>query len=218
MIAHGIVVNGDVLPGTERVIRDSDAWWEAGALGTRPRGGRKASWLVLHWTGGRPRTGPLAGPKVVRAMKARKRKDGSPMDVGIHFVVSFDGIIWQTADLGIGTVHVGHRAINAGSVGVECCWPGTAKQAAKLGVELSGWGTEVGTARGQRVHCMRPSAELVDAVRWLYDALTMASHHALEIPRKRGRVDRHGVMEHCDVPGGTKVDAAGLLVAALGVR
>ena len=211
---RGILVNGDVLPGTERAMRDPDAWWQAGERGTRLRGGLPADRLVGHWTAGHPRTGPTAGPRVVAAMRSRKRPDGSPLDVGIHFVLGWDGLIWQTADLGIATTHVGHRAINRRSVGVECCWPGTVTQAERLGVEVEH--AAVGIARGQRVRCLAPSAELLDAWRWLWDALTQARHPAIAIPRQRGSLERGGAMEHCDVPG-TKVDAAGLLVGALGL-
>lgn len=213
-IERGILVNGAVLPGTERVIRDPAAWWTAGERGTRPRGGRRADRLVGHWTGGHPRSGPTAGPRVVAAMRARKRPDGSPLDVGVHFVIGWDGLIWQTADLGAATVHVGHRAVNRRSVGVECCWPGTVTQAERLGVDVEH--VAPGQARGQRIRCMAPSPEMLDAWRWLYDALTRAQHPALAIPRQRGSMERPGAMEHADVPG-TKVDAAGLLVGALGL-
>lgn len=206
------MVHGDVLPDTERVIRDPVAWWQPGERGTRPRGGHRADRLVGHWTGGHPRTGPTAGPRVVAAMRARKRPDGSPLDVGIHFVLGWDGLVWQTADLGTATVHAGCRAINRRSVGVECCWPGTVTQAERLGVDVEH--AVVGHARGQRVRCMAPSPELLDAWRWLYDALTRAQHPVLAIPRQRGGMERPGAMEHADVPG-TKVDAAGLLVDAL---
>lgn len=214
-IERGILINGTVLPDTDRVIRDPAAWWQPGERGTHPRQGHRIDRLVGHWTGGHPRTGPLAGPKVVATMKARKRDDGSPMDVGIHFVVSWDGLIWQTCDLGACTTHVGHRQINRRSVGVETCWPGTVTQATRLGVEVESVAT--GRARGVPVKCLPPSAELLDAWRWLYDALTRAQHPALTLPRQRGSVDRPGVLEHCDVPGTTKVDAGGLLLAALGL-
>ncbi len=214
-IERGIIINGDVLPGTERVIRDPAAWWQAGDLGTHKRGGHRIDRLVGHWTAGNPRTGPTAGPKVVAAMRARKRPDGTAMDVGIHFVIAWDGLIWQAADLGWATTHVGHRAINRRSVGVECCWPGTVRQAERLGVEVEHAVT--GTARGQRIQCLAPSAEILDTWRWLWDALTRAQHPALAIPRQRGSMERAGAMEHCDVAGGTKADAAGLLVGALGL-
>ena len=210
-----ITIGDHAVPGTDRVIQEPGAWWAPGDLGTRPRGGYVADRLVGHWTAGHHRTGPTAGPKVVRAMKSRKRPDGSPMDVGIHFVISWDGLIWQTADLAWGTVHVGSRPINARSIGVECAWCGSTKQAERLGIEVD---PVLGVARGQRVRAQRPSDDLLAAWKWLGEALASIDHPAVRIPRKRGGMDRPGVLEHCDVTGTTKVDAAGLLVGALGWR
>lgn len=215
-IEHGIIIGSDSLPGTERVVRDSRAWWAHGEVGTRPRQGNRIDRMVGHWTAGHPRTGPTAGVRVVQSMKSRKRPDGSRMDVGIHFVISWDGIIWQTCDLAQGTVHVGSRTMNARSVGIECCWPGTITQARKLGVEVDG--VVIGQAHGQRVRCLLPSDELLDAWQWLADALTAAKHPLLALPMKRGSMSTAGILEHCDVTPTTKVDAAGLLVGALGLR
>jgi hypothetical protein len=215
-VEHGILIGSDVLPGTERVVRDSDAWWQHGEVGTRPRQGHRVDRLVGHWTAGHPRTGPTAGPRVVRAMKARKRPDGSRMDVGIHCVISWDGIIWQTADLAQGTVHVGNRTMNARSIGVECCWPGTVEQARKLGVEVEH--VAIGQAHGKRIRCLPPSDELLAAWAWLARALTDARHPLMALPMKRGSMSAAGVLEHCDVTPTTKIDAAGLLVDALGLR
>jgi hypothetical protein len=215
MLERGIVVNGQVLAQTDRVMREADAWWRNGERGTMPRGGLVADRLVGHWTAGNPRTGPTSGRRVVSAMKARKKPNGDPLQVAIHFVIGWDGLIWQTADLGIATVHVGNRRINACSVGVECCWPGTVENAKRLGCEVES--VTIGQARGVRVRCMTPSPELLEAWRWLSDALVAAHHPAVIIPRQKGTMTRPGVMEHCDVVGTTKVDAAGLLIAAAGV-
>lgn len=214
-VDRGILIGADVLPGTERVIRDSTAWWDAGDNGTRPRKGHRADRLLGHWTAGHARTGPTAGPKVVRAMKARERADGSPLDVGIHFVISWDGLIWQTCDLALATTHVGHRPTILTSIGVECCWPGTMTQARKLG--LPDPIPVMGSARGGAVKACAPSDDLIEAWRWLATALTSADHPALAIPRARGSATKPGILEHMDVPGSTKIDAAGLLVGALGL-
>lgn len=217
MTERGITIGSDVLPGTERVIRDPAAWWAAGELGTRARKGHRASLLVGHWTAGHAHTGPRAGETVVRRMRARKREDGSQLDVGVHFVISWDGLIWQTADLALATTHVGHRPTILASVGVECCWPGTMTQAERLGMPYA---TPVrGVARGAAVKAYPPSDELLEAWRWLAGALISARHPLLAIERQRGAVVpmRPGVIEHCDVPGTSKVDAAGLLVGALGL-
>lgn len=213
---RGILIGDAVMPGTEFVIRQPAAWWNDGERGTRLRGGVKADQLVGHWTAGHPRTGPLAGPKVVHAMKARKRPDGTALDVAIHFVISWDGLIWQTANLAIATTHVGSRRINSRSIGVECCWPGTIEQARKLGVEVDG--VVIGEARGRRVRCLPPSPELVEAWGWLANAIVRIKHPAVAVPRQKGTMDRAGILEHCDVAGTTKVDAAGILRSIAGVR
>jgi hypothetical protein len=88
---------------------------------------------VWHWTAGGTRTGADAATRVVRAMKARTKPDGSPLSVGIHFVVSWDGIVTQSADLSTGTHHAGN--MNDGSIGVELTWPGTEGQARALRVD-----------------------------------------------------------------------------------
>src|SRR5690606_30991535 len=84
--------------------------------------------LVGHWTGGEATTRRYDddGPHVVRGMRARKRRDGSPLNVGIHFVIGAcdpeDEIapVWQTADPGeCATVHLGKGWLNARSIGVE---------------------------------------------------------------------------------------------------
>ncbi len=214
MIERGIIVGDTVLPGTERVIRDSDAWW-ANPPDVYPRKGYRIDRIVGHWTGGHARTGPNAGRKLYQAMAMRKREDGSPMDVSIHFGIAFDGLIFQMANLDDACIHVA-RKINLRSVGVECMWPGTMRQAARLGMPAAH--AVVGHARGQRVECYPPSDELLEAWRWLVCALTHAQHPLLAIPYQRGGMERPGVMEHMDVPGSTKVDAAGLLVGAIGWR
>jgi hypothetical protein len=214
-VAQGIVVDGTVLPGTGRVTRDSKAWWAPGNVGCRPRKGHVASLLVGHWTAGNPLTGPGTGAKVVRSMKARLSKDKSrPLDVGVHFVIGWDGLVWQTCDLALATTHVGYRPVILRSVGVETCWPGSMKQAKALGVA----GKEViGRARGARVRCLEPSPELLAAWTWLAETLAGAQHPALAIPRRLAKTTKEaGALEHRDMPATTKVDAAGLLVGALG--
>jgi len=218
MIEHGIVIDGVVLPGTEWCLRDSEAWWSWDTPADRPdlrsRSGKPATLLVGHWTAGHPRTGPTAGPRVVRAMRARLREDGTPMSVSIHFVIGWDGLVWQTCDLATATVHVG-RQINERSIGVECCWPGTQQQAHRLGVE----GTfEERRVRGRSVRCLRPSDELVASWVRLARALTVAGvvPGKLEIPRVTARTTMPiaGAGEHQHAPT-TKVDAAGYLLDAL---
>lgn len=224
MTSRGIVVGGRVLEGTERVLRDPAAEWRRGK-DTRPR-----QWpitaLVGHWTGGHHRTGPGAGRAVWKAMDSRKNADGSDMSVSVHFVVSWDGLIWQTLDLAEAAIHVGDRNINARSIGVECCWAGTAKQAARLGaVDVF---VERRIVNCSSISCIRPSDEIIDAWRWLCEVLTSPSAKSLgiDIPRTCAPMGRQfsrpemrafrGVCEHFHVTGTTKVDAAGYLVEALG--
>lgn len=220
MIEHGIVVRGVVQPGTERVIRDSEAWWSAGRE-TRPR--RWPVDLVCgHWTAGNCRTGPTAGRLLWRAMEARRGADGvRDLSVSIHHSISWDGLIWQHLDHEHAAVHVGHRPTIARSIGIECMWPGTAKQAARLGAEGD---VVVRRWDGARVRCMQPSDEMLEAWRWLVDALSRIH----EIPRVAAPSDRRltlpelarhrGVLEHASLPGTRKVDACGLLIEATGYR
>lgn len=222
-VERGIVCRGQVIPGTERVIRDSAAWWTRGRE-TRPR-----RWpidlLVGHWTAGRPRAGPSSGLAVWRAMEGRTGDGGRDLSVSVHLIVGWDGLIWQTLDLAEAAVHVGHRPTIARSIGVETCWPGTASQAARLGADGIAEARRVG---GQRVRCMRPSDELLEAWRWLGETLAgpAARAHGIEIPRRAAPADRRltaaelaahrGACEHLHIPGTTKVDAGGYLVEALG--
>lgn len=224
-VTRGLIYGGVVLPDTEWVLRDSSAWWAPGQRGTREREAAPTA-LVGHWTAGPPREGPTAGPKVARAMQARQRADGTPLDVGIHLVIGWDGLVWQTADLAIATVHVGQRGLIRRSIGVECAWPGTMTQAARLGAQSIARPRRVEVC-GSRVLTMEPSPELLAS--WVRLAETLAA--VMPIPRQvpAGRdgglmLDRmtaaqartwRGAMEHLHVPSSTKVDAGGYLVGAL---
>jgi hypothetical protein len=217
MTEQGILWRGAIVPGTGWVLREPGAWWQPGERGTRPRSGAP-SLLVGHWTAGRPHEGPGTAQRVVRAMRARVRDDGSPLDVGIGFVIGWDGLVYQTADLDTATVHVGSADWNARSVGVECCWPGSVAQAARLGVQCREVRARVA---GTVVRAMEPSLELVAS--WVRLAETLAA--LLSIPRRvPGHTDRMtaramrqwtGAAEHLHARGSTKVDAAGLLCGAL---
>ncbi|GAB5541399.1 MAG: hypothetical protein SangKO_011590 [Sandaracinaceae bacterium] len=111
---RGLLIAGEVIPGTDWVRRDPRYWWTSGR-GTRPRA-RVVDLLVGHWTAGEAGTrdpdgaAPLTeydddGPRVVRVMRSRKR-NGRPLNVGIHFVIGACdpsesyAPIWQTADPG----------------------------------------------------------------------------------------------------------------------
>lgn len=221
----GIVIAGAVVPGTDFVKRDPEAWWADGEHGTRPRSG-PASILVGHWTAGHPRTGDDAAKKVVHAMKSR-RKNGHPLEVGIHFVIGWDGGVFQTADLGVATVHVGEGPVIARSIGVETCWPGTVKQAQAL--HLPTEPSQKVRVAGGPVRALLPSAALLGA--WVKLADALAAIPRLAIPKKvparpdglvlrdRFTVSQQaawkGAQEHLHIRTTTKVDAGGFLMQAL---
>lgn len=222
MSERGLLVVGELVPGTDWIRRDPSAWWAPQMRGTRKRA-PVTDLLVGHWTAGYPRTTD-AGPKVVRSMRARER-DGRPLNVGIHFVIGWDGQVWQTADPGrVATVHVGRGEINARSIGVECCWPGTVRQARRLGVEGPG---ERARLPAGPVDVLLPSADLIGAWCRLADTLAgLDGRGGVRIPRQvpeplTGRLSVaqsrrwQGALEHLSVPGTTKIDAAGLLLGAL---
>lgn len=224
-IAHGIVVGGIVIPGTDRVIRDSCAWWTEGRE-TRPRDGRPVDMLIGHWTAGPARVGPAAGKRLFDAMEARENKDGEDLSVSVQLSISWDGLIWQHADLETGCVHVGARPIIRRSVGVECMWPGTTAQAARLGVAGASVRRPID---GVTASCLAPSDALLESWRWLADTLTGPDAGALglRIPRRTlglrrtlGELTRSpgGVGEHATLPRGApvKIDACGLLMDATG--
>lgn len=228
MIEHGIVIGGRILPGTERVIRDSAAWWTEGRE-TRPRAGARVDMLIGHWTAGPARTGPGAGGHLFRAMEARKGAEGRDLSVSVQLSISWDGLIWQHADLTVGCVHVGARPIIRRSVGVECMWPGTASKAARLGVEGD---AVVRTIDGRRARLLAPSDDLLAAWRWLTDRLTSPEAAALgvHIPRRTlglrrtlpwlaacgGGVGEHATLPRASNPRHVKIDACGLLMDACG--
>jgi hypothetical protein len=205
MTERGIIIGGNVLPGTDRVIRDSTAWWASVSWGTRPRKGHRVTEGCLHWTTSAPSTGPDAGRIAVRNTRARKNKKGGPLEVAVHFFV-FPDAIFQTCDLADAAVHIGHRPTILRSVGIEIDYPGTHAQAKKLGIPHE---VTRGVAKGLPVKAMVPPAESVANLRWLVDALCSAQHPLLTIPRKRARLTEPGWVEHADAPG-TKVDCAGV--------
>jgi len=223
-VERGIVYGGRVLPGTDFVLREPGAWWRAGERGTfRMR--QPVRRCVWHWTAGGTRTGADAATRVVRAMKARTKPDGSPLSVGIHFVVSWDGIVTQSADLSTGTHHAGN--MNDGSIGVELTWPGTEGQARALRVD-GGHILPRRTAQG-RIDVLAPSDALLDAALRLADALSPLDGHAqIAIPRvTRATTARMttaqariyaGHCEHIHAPGSRKIDCAGVICDALAAR
>lgn len=227
----GLLVAGEVVPGTEWVRRDPDAWWSPGERGTRKRA-KVVDLLCGHWTGGEATTRSYDddGPAVVRGMKARRRADGSPLNVGIAFVIGACGAeddfapVWQTADPGrIATVHVGRGDVNARSIGVEVVSAGMpgkfdVRDRPRARVELLGKVRDVLRFYPGQV---RTWARLAGAL------ASLEGHAGIAIPRRvpgflggRRMALRElrrwsGVIEHLHVPGTTKTDAAGMLCHAL---
>ena len=227
MIERGLLVGGEIVAGTEWVLRDPACWWPPGHHSTRPRAPDQVTDLLVgHWTAGHISHEDEAGPRTYRAMLARRstRRPGQPLDVAVQLVIGWGGSVWQLADLTTACVHVGDRGVIARSIGVECRWPGTRRQAEHLGID-GAWATvRVG---GQRLEVMLPSAELLAS--WVRVAEVIAElrgQHGIAVPRRvpAGATKRWtsaeqrawaGAQEHAHVPGSTKIDAAGLLIGAL---
>lgn len=223
-IERGIVIAGQVLPGTERCIRDPRAWWREPSTDIYPRPrGQVIDSVCGHWTAGPARTGPDAGLKLWQAMDGRRKDSNGDgmltaedelMDVSVHLGASWDGGIWQFADLSSATIGAG-RKINLRAVHVECMWPGTQSLARRL--KMPAAPPILGTARGRRVRVYPPSEAMLGAWRWIVQVLTSADHSLLAIPMRRGGDRTSGILEHCDVKVGRKVDAGGVLVGAVGL-
>lgn len=134
-IERGLLVNGEVIPNTEYIIRDSDAWWDIDVPSHRHDLEKRADvvdLLVGHWTAGTAGTADTEddGVKVWRAMRARKsRKNNRSLRVSVGIIVSADddpddknaeASVWQCMDIGkLAGIHVGKAMINKRSVGVE---------------------------------------------------------------------------------------------------
>ena len=221
---RGIIHGGRVLsPRFDRVMRDPAAMWSKGRE-TRPRK-LPVDLHISHWTAGHCREGLDAGARLFRAMESRKGDAGNDLTVSINFSVSWDGLIFQHLDLRTcAAVHVGRRDVYERSLGTEFMWPGASKQARRLGIahapELRTWGA-------QRIECMPPSPAMLEAARWLFDALCdlgdetdgevcipriAASRERLSVREMR---DFKGFAEHGSMPGSTKVDCAGYMLDAL---
>lgn len=229
--ARGFVFDGRVLdvPGSERVIRDRLAWWDPEVATDRADLRRRHGPARVkggHWTGGHCRTGMESARRVVDAMKARRKDDDGDgvvdaddplMDVSVGFVNSWDGLVFQTCDLRWATVHIG-GGLNPVSIGTENTWPGTARQARRLGIAGR---TERRRFGDRRIETLVPSPEMI---RSYVDLCTMlsspemraATRGAIALERvlaTRAR-PRRGHLEHYQAPS-AKSDAADYLNDAL---
>jgi hypothetical protein len=138
IIEHGIAVGGQIVQGTERVIRDltlSDdarlrgrmrAYWGPGEFGTMARA-PVMDGAIGHWTGGEAGAKSYEddGPWAVSGTKLRKAKSGGPLKAAYHFVIgacapdATTTTIWQSCDLTQACVHVGLRSVYRRMVGIE---------------------------------------------------------------------------------------------------
>jgi hypothetical protein len=221
-LPRGIIHGGRVLSTRfDRVLRDPAAMWAKGRE-TRPRK-LPVDLHVSHWTAGPAREGLDAGRRLFDAMEARKGQDGErDLTVSVNFSVSWDGLIFQHLDLRTcAAVHVGRRDVIERSIGTEFSWPGLSKLALKLGYEHT---PELRTWGSRRVECMPPSAAMLEAARWLFDALASLGEETdgevciprIAAPRERLSVREmrafRGFAEHGSMPGSTKVDAMGYML------
>lgn len=247
-----LVLDGKEVPGTDWV-RDGRAiklrlpppsaydpppiphdrcWWEPNEHGAKPRM-ELPTVLVGHWTAGEAGTATADddGPVVVSVMKRRPgiRDLTRRLRVSVHFVIGFDGTVWQTADpVTTSAIHVGDGKMNSRSVGVEVVnkggppnLPGRSRPVIKLPL--------LGRER-------RMLAFAIEQIRsWVLLAETLADH--LPIPRQVPvdaaglgvRTTRltltesrawKGALEHYHVPlpppaRASKWDAGGQLVRTL---
>lgn len=216
-ISRGLLLDGDIVPGTDFVVRDSEAWWSVRTdpNDMRRRQGTRVDTHVAHWSAGHCLTGPDALRRLYRNIEARRKADKTDMSVSCGFGITWDGQVGQYCDLAEASIHVGDRRTYRRSAGTEVTWPGTVEWAEKLGIDP---GTPVwGEARGRRVLCMAPNTDVLDAWRQLADALARIVHPFVGIPRQVVRTPGPGFCEHRDVPSPKgKIDACGLLVNALG--
>ena len=229
-VERGLVIAGRVIPGTEWCLRDDTAWIGIGERGTRQRAAT-VDVLVGHWTAGEGGVHSYDddGPRVYRAMRSRKRADGSPMDVGVHFVIGAcpddaeHAQVWQLADPGlVACVHVGDRGINRRSIGVEVVSAGLpgpldVRHRPRVTVPLLG--------RVRTVLAFYPG-QLRSWVRLAETLAALDGQGGIAIPRQvpshgaSARLSRvaarrwAGALEHLHVSD-RKIDAAGLLVGAL---
>lgn len=214
-----IIYNGSLIKTAPPVTQYSSAWaprsatsaWMSRATDPRDilsRGGATITTAVGHWSAGPIREGEAAATQCVSAMRARKRKDGSDMSVSAHFMVGWDGLVWQLCDIADATIHTGSRKINRTSVGIETAWPGTKEQALRIAAAIKRNGRKPHPAYygptivRNGVELLAPSEALVAGFVRLVGALKTVLGRELEC------------IEHCDVST-KKIDACGLLKEAV---
>lgn len=217
MIESGLLYNGKVIPGSEWILRDTDAWYPLGDDDTYPRK-EDPSLIVWHWTAGPRRQGPFAAQKTYRAMQARRKDNGEEMSVSAQMVLSDDGELFQLADLNLCCVHADKR-FNLRGVSIEYTLPGTVKQAEKL--QVPSMPNQRRLVAGDYIEALVPSpAALATAVRFAellavrFNIPRVAYTRRTRFTGKDMRLAR-GACEHYHAASTTKVDAAGFFVDAL---
>lgn len=233
-IQRGLMIGGKVVPDTDYVIRD----WPRAQFDPPDTFVRKSplvNLIVYHWTGGQPFVGPNSGAKAARNCEARVNKAGKLAKVGYHLLTCWDGLIFQMADLALGTWHVGHRETAQRSIGWEHAFPGTLSQARRLGVDITG--SRSVSVDGHVITVVIPTVEMMRATAKLSEVIVnLDPSYGLSIPRRvpvddRGNALRDrftdlelgawvGGMEHFHIEpteqakaeGVIKYDGAGLFI------
>lgn len=232
-VSRGLVIADELVPGTERILRDSDAWFAPDDHGCRPRA-ELITVLGGHWTAGEAGLGSYDddGPRVVRGMRARTKEDGvTPLDVSIHFVIGAsaededaEALIWQTSDPGLNACcHIGDRVIGRKSIGVEVVSAGMPGR-----LDLRGRPRVAVPLLGRVRTVLRFFPGQLRAWVWLAETLaSLDGRGGIAIPRHvpvfgasrrmtRREARRYaGALEHLHAPHTTKMDAGGLLCGAL---
>jgi len=230
MIERGLRLDDEIIPGTDWILRDPEAWWGPGERGTRPRAAFRTM-LCGHWTAGEATKRWLTddGRHVVRAMKARKRPDGTKMKVAIDFVIGACepdaeyASIWQTADPALtACVHVGRGQVNARAIGVEVVNAGLPGRA-----DVRRRDRLTRTVHGEELEQLAfYPGQLRTWVRLAETLASLQGRHGISIARRvpaelgepmklRELREFSGAIEHLQVPPHRKVDAGTQLLEAL---
>lgn len=236
---RGAYIGGEILSGSDWILRDPSRWWSPGDFGTRPKAD-VVTVLTGHWTAGEAggsKNADRHGPRVFDVMKARKsKKTGGPLNVSVAFVIGAPadpddpGVakVWQFMDPGlVAGVHVGKGWFSSKSIGVEVVsggLPGPTDSRKRPQVEID--------LLGRKRKALRFYPAQIRAWLKLADLLSGKSlRGGIEIPRRapaeggklltsrRFTVKEaqrwEGVHEHWLTPGTTKVDAGAMLMDAL---